>query len=202
MNLTQRVARSSPTELVRVPETYRSSGELLVEAAEDDSGSSTLLNRPIWTVDRNGQSVGPSSCRPAPSPSDPGGPPKEAALNQERFVNLLEGGPVLTHGGGEGVEPHRSPGELLDEAAEDGAVAGFEADGVDLELIERTPSPFEADHLLAGDIGEVADAAQQPFRHPHGPARPAADLEAALASRSKPRISASRVTPSANSSSV
>ena len=70
-------------------------------------------------------------------------------------------------------EPYRSPGELLAEAAEDGAVAGFGADGVDLEFVERTPSRFEADYLLAGDICEVADAAQQPFRHPHGPARTA-----------------------------
>ena len=159
------------------------------------------LEQAELTVDRNGQAevtVGPLRRRPAP-----GGPPKEAALNQERFVNLLEGSPVLTHRGGEGVETYRSSGELLDEAAEDGAVAGFEADGVDLELIERTPSTFEADHLLAGDIGEVADAAQQPFRHPHGPARPAADLEGGTGFEVETEdLRESRVTPSANSSSV
>ena len=65
-------------------------------------------------------------------------------------------------------ETYRFPGELL---AEDGAVAGFGADGVDLELIERTPGRFETDHLLAGDNCEVADAAQQPYSH--GPARTA-----------------------------
>src|SRR5690606_21530376 len=107
----------------------------------------------------------------------PGRPLQQPPLDQERLVDLLERRPVLADGGRERVEAHRPADELRDDGVEDRAVAAVEAGVVDAQRLEGLPGARERDALVAGDLGVVADAPQEPLRDAHRAAGAPADLE-------------------------
>ena len=102
---------------------------------------------------------------------------EEAGLEEVGLVEVLERAAVLAERGGDRADADGTAAELLDDRREDPPVELVEAVLVHLEARQRLARGLEVDLVAAGDLGEVAQAAQQAV----GDARRAAAARADLA---------------------
>src|ERR671924_1001372 len=86
---------------------------------------------------------------------------EEPELEQVRLVDVLDGVGLLSDGGSERRQAHRTAAELLDHRRQDRQVELVESPLVDLEQLEAGASDVARDAAVVTDLGEVADAPKQ-----------------------------------------
>src|SRR5919201_3846788 len=90
----------------------------------------------------------------------------EAELEEVRLVDVLDRFLLLAERDRERREADRAAAELDRDRVEQLAVGALEADRVHLVQLERLEWDLERDRSLVPDLGDVADPAQDPVRHP------------------------------------
>ena len=83
----------------------------------------------------------------------------EAFLDEERFVDLLDGAGVFADGGGNGGDAYGSALELVDDGGEDLVVDFIKAVLVDIECFEAEACDFGIDVAVPLRLCEVSDSA-------------------------------------------
>src|SRR5437773_2761121 len=101
---------------------------------------------------------------------------EKADLHQVRLVQLLDGIPLLSERGRDGVHSHRPAFELLLDGQENLAVQLVESVTVDLEPLEMTLGDGARDAPVVLDLGEIAHALQETVGDARGAAGTAGDL--------------------------
>ncbi len=115
-------------------------------------------------------------------------------LDEERFVDFLNGVGLFREGGGERVYPHRPALIFLDDGQQQLAVDVIETVLVDLEHLQGGLRRRFVNLPAAANLGVVPNAAKKAICDAGCPARAAGDLEAPSSSTATPRISADRST--------
>src|ERR1700693_5833951 len=105
---------------------------------------------------------------------------QESCLDQVRLVEVLESAAVFSHRGRDRGDSDRPAAELLDDGCQDPAVELIEAVLVHLQPREGLAGGREITLLLPGDLGEVAQAAQQAVGDPRRAAAAGSDLAGGL----------------------
>src|SRR5699024_7496364 len=90
--------------------------------------------------------------------------------------DLLHRAGFLADGEGEGVDADGAAAVAADQCVERRAVEAVEAELVDVEDQQGRFGDAEVDAAVGVDVGEVADAAQQPVRDARGAAGAGGDL--------------------------
>ena len=85
----------------------------------------------------------------------------EALLDEEGFIDLLDGAGVFANGGGDGGDAHRAALELIDDGQQDLAVDEVEAVAVDVQRLQGIARYLQVDAPVALDLCKVAHTAQQ-----------------------------------------
>src|SRR6476661_1693406 len=89
---------------------------------------------------------------------------EESRLEKVRLVEVLEGAAVLSDGRGDGADADGTAAEFFDDRRQDPPVDLVETVLVHLEPRQSGPRGVAVDRGLLRDLGEVAQAAQEPVR--------------------------------------
>src|SRR5574341_168494 len=136
-------------------------------SADKRSPSGSLrAARPQLSLQARGRGeleVGVSQSRGRPPPR---GPCQEAELDQERLVHILDGVLFLADGNGQGLDPHRPAGELLDDGLENPAVHLVETPIVHVQAVQGIAGHALVDRAVPQNLGEVPHPSEQPVGDP------------------------------------
>ena len=126
----------------------------------------------------------------------------EAELDQIGLDDLLDRVARLGERGGDGLDADRAAAEAERDAVEIAPVHQVEADGVDVEQLERGVGERAGHAFGALDHGEVAHPAQQPAGDARRAARASRDLVGAVVGERQRRSPARRAPTMPSSSST
>jgi len=93
--------------------------------------------------------------------SSAGSASQESELDQERLVHVLDGVFLLAHGHGQGLDPHRAAGELLDDGLQDPAIHLVESPLVHVQAVQRIMGHTPVNRAVSQDLGEVPHPPQE-----------------------------------------
>ena len=110
----------------------------------------------------------------------PGRPGQKADLHQVRLINILQRHALLPHGGGQGIQPHRTSGIVLNDGGEDAAVDAVQAEVIHLQPFQRLGGDLRGDDPAALHLGKVPDPLQKAVGDAGGAAAAAGQLHGSL----------------------
>jgi hypothetical protein len=86
---------------------------------------------------------------------------EEAFLDEEGFVDFLEGTGVFAESGGDGGESDRPTGELINDGGEESVVNAVKAVAVDIESFKGIAGDVFVDASVALHLGKVTDTSEE-----------------------------------------